>query len=686
MYVCETRSRRILAANNAAVKMYGYSTEELCSMTTFDLRPPEEHERLRAWAAAAHDRTNDFVDAGLWQHVRRDGSIITVQVMNMSGITYEGYAADLALILDVTEAQQRFDALTAYQVALDEAQQLGDLGTVMVDMRKKTCKVTGILARAFGHSELTLDQYFALTPKIIDAEMSAEASRLLDATRRMQPYEDEFRIHLDGLERWIHARRSIIRDDAGQAIGFIGVARDITDRRLEAERLRSLAFRDPETGLLTWSGLMDALPGDPPIGAVLLVKMSWLAAAAERLPETRQSMVQSVARLLGQIAGPKAELVRYARDIFAVILRSRAHMRTAVGLAERIAALFERPVATADQDFIVVPTVGVCTRRGTEHSVSDLAARAEAALKEAETSPNRIAIYCRALEEAHDRRIAIQQHLRHAISGRSVSIAYQPVISLARRTIVGVEALMRWECPGIGAVPPSEFIAAAEETGVILSLGEWILREACAQARRWQLRGLPAIRMAVNVSALQVQQPDFLRVVTAACEATNLKPSHLELEITERVMLQPESCALRNLEALRRLGVRISVDDFGTGYSSLSTLATLPLDTIKLDRTFVETVPDDAFQADMVQSIINIAHRRTLNVVGEGVETPRQAQALLQMGCDEVQGFLFGYPTSAHEVGILLAADQSSTGQHEISTRFPRVLGEGVPALAGAML
>jgi EAL domain-containing protein (putative c-di-GMP-specific phosphodiesterase class I) len=216
---------------------------------------------------------------------------------------------------------------------------------------------------------------------------------------------------------------------------------------------------------------------------------------------------------------------------------------------------------------------------------------------------------------------------------------------------------MRWDCPGIGPVSPVEFIPIAEDSGLILKLGAWILREACAQARRWARLGHP-IRVAVNVSARQVEQREFVRLVASTFEATALDPTLLELELTEGAMMRHDGIARRNIERLRRMGVRIAIDDFGTGYSALSYLNTLPLDRLKIDRSFIAALGGDEFQADVTRSVIALAHRRRLTVVAEGVETAEQARRLVAMGCDEVQGFLFGVPSTVLEVTAMLERER----------------------------
>lgn len=656
MWVAALDTLRFLAVNDAAIAFYGYSREEFLALTLLDIRPAAEHERFLARLATLEGGTDVHASGGIWIHRRRDGREVQVEVRYAHGVSYEGQRALLVMVFDVTDRNTHMKHLRAYQTALHDAQDLGNLGTFILDLDEGVYRLAGMTARAFGRTEAPIAEAAAEVRRVFYNDPQ-EGERLIEALESLTPYDGEFRMDVNGETRWFTGRTSIIRDADGRPTGMIGISCDINDRKLESERLRAIAFTDSVTGLPNRAALLDQANAQPAFGALVLVRLGAVADTSGRLQRIRIEGARQVADTLRKLMPAGSTLLRYNdHDTFGIAIESSERMRRPKALAQRIIAAFERPVRIGEDEFVVNPSVGVGVADGAQASFAELALRAEAALHQAERSDGRIATYTSELARAHDRRAIIERNLRHAILEKRVGVAYQPIVSLGSGRITGAEALMRWDCPGIGAVPPEEFIAIAEESGVILRLGEWILREACAQNRRWQVEGLPAIRIAVNVSARQVQQREFLRLVSSICESTGLSPSHLELELTERVMMHRDGLALRNLIALRRLGAHVSVDDFGTGYSALSYLTELPLDTLKLDRAFVAPIDDDPFQREIAESLVRLAHRRGLTTVGEAVETVGQLDRLRAMGCDEAQGFLLGRPMSADDFAALLGA------------------------------
>ena len=415
----------------------------------------------------------------------------------------------------------------------------------------------------------------------------------------------------------------------------------------ERERLHVLAFRDPLTGLPNRAAMFDPSQSTArDANAILMFRLSWVAGAYELSQEVRAKGGLASVQVLRSVLPDYVEVARYDTVTGALIVRTTKRGRSFLALAKKLVAAFMRPVVYEGEEFLFVPTIGISLAYARPIALAELARQAEAALREAERTRARVVSYTEELEDAHNRRAIIARSLRHAIAQRAVGVVYQPILALPSSRVVAAEALMRWECPGIGAVPPAEFIPIAEEIGAIVPLGEWILTQACAQARRWHRSGLEGIRIAVNVSPRQLEERTFLRRVTQICRATNLSPSDLELEITERVMMERDGLAVQNVAALRRLGVRIAVDDFGTGYSALSYLTSLPLDALKLDRSFVQAITSDSFQRKLVASMIELAHHRNLVVVGEGLESAFEVDSLRQMGCDEGQGYFFAHPLS----------------------------------------
>ncbi|MBI2912884.1 MAG: EAL domain-containing protein, partial [Chloroflexi bacterium] len=272
-----------------------------------------------------------------------------------------------------------------------------------------------------------------------------------------------------------------------------------------------------------------------------------------------------------------------------------------------------------------------------------------------EQGRNNYQLYTPAMNARVLERLALENSLRHALQRDEFVLHYQPQFDVRNGRIVGVEALLRWQHPQRGLVLPGEFIPLAEETGLILPLGEWVLRTACAQHKAWQATGLPPLRVAVNLSARQFLQSNLVQVVVRTLNESGLDPRYLELEITESVASQNADFAILVLRELRDMGVRISVDDFGAGYSSLSYLKDFPIHTLKIDRSFVRDLTTDPNDAAIASAIIALAHSLGLNVVAEGVETEEQLAFLKERQCDEFQGYLLARPMPAETLQKMLA-------------------------------
>lgn len=657
MYVYDIATYRFLHVNAAAVETYGYSPADFAAMTLFDIRPAEDRERLATWLDefAAHDA---LLPTAGWRHVRKDGSTIVVDTANSRTFSFEGRDARLVIAVDVTERNATIDDLRTTQAALETAHDVGGLGSFSLDLRTKTFRMSGATKRAFGGSELTLEEAPPVLARVVPDPDAIV--RYLDSLERVAPIDVEHPFLLDGDVHWSHTRTHVVRDAHGEATHIVGVMTDITERRRHTERLTTLAYTDPATGLPNRAALLERADPCAPGTTMTLVVFQGVGGVSLGSHDTRgdAANAQAITGVLRRAARSGATIARYSDDTWAVTAPCSGRTRSALPLAKRIMTAFDAPIVVGDDEIVVIPTIGVASAREKPCAVADLARRAETALKAARSDERRIAEYSLEIERAHDRRAQLERHLRHAIAERRIDVAYQPIVSLKSGRIVGAEALMRWDCPGFGPIAPSEFIGMAEESGMILRLGEWILREACAQNRRWQIAGGGRLRIAVNVSARQLQQREFVRLVGSICETTGLAPSDLELEVTESTMMHRDGLAIRNLEALRRLGVRVSIDDFGTGYSSLSYLKALPVDALKIDRSFVAPIADDPFQAEVAQTVVTLAHRRGLAVIGEGVETLEQVTRLRAMACDEAQGFLFGMPMNAEEFRARLERDR----------------------------
>jgi diguanylate cyclase len=279
-------------------------------------------------------------------------------------------------------------------------------------------------------------------------------------------------------------------------------------------------------------------------------------------------------------------------------------------------------------------------------------------LKRAKTTGDRHLFYTRHLTEHGSEKLALESKLRRALENEEFVLHYQPKVDLETRRMTGVEALIRWQDPATGLVPPAQFIPLMEETGLIANVGTWVLQQACQDRSRWLERGFNAPRVAVNVSTLQLRRNDFVRIVKNVLRVAGSEAG-IDIEVTESLIMQDVTDNIAKLEAIRDLGVRIAIDDFGTGYSSLGYLAKLPVETLKIDRSFIVSMLDDPSAMTLVSTIISLAHALRLEVVAEGVESEEQAKILRLVRCDQMQGYLISKPLSFADMSTYLARSRS---------------------------
>jgi diguanylate cyclase (GGDEF)-like protein len=364
-------------------------------------------------------------------------------------------------------------------------------------------------------------------------------------------------------------------------------------------------------------------------------------------------------------------LARWGGDEFVVILEDVALESDAQQVAEKILNRFAMPLQVDGRECFVTLSIGMACFPGIDCDLDALLKHADIAMMRAKDwGDNMVQLYSADSSLPPSERLALKNGLREALAGDQLFLEYQPQIDLASGTMVGVEALIRWQHPRHGRIEPSRFIALAEETGMIVPIGEWVIRTACAQSRAWCAAGLPELKIAVNLSARQMRQPDLIARVLSIIDDTGIAPNCLELEITEGILIENLELNQLAMTRLRAAGLQISIDDFGTGYSSLNYLSELPADILKLDGSFVRRLGqagEPGRSYTIVESIIAMAHRLNLHVVAESVETPEQLADLLRMGCDQAQGYYFNRPLHPDKIATLLARDAARAPSDRIA-------------------
>ena len=448
---------------------------------------------------------------------------------------------------------------------------------------------------------------------------------------------------------------------AGAAARHVAVFSDISLQKAQAARIEYLAHHDPLTGLLNRSALGNCVDEaiararrEGGLMALLLVDLDNFKTINDSLGHLAgdRLLCDVARRLLGQV-GERGRLIRQGGDEFVFVLSGLSDAAQAAGLAETLLRLFDQPFALDGHELHTSLSIGISLFPVDGETPEILLRHADAAMYHAKAGGrNTYRFFAPPMSAAASHRLQLESELWQALAANQLLLHYQPQVDLPSGRIVGVEALVRWHHPVRGMIAPSDFIPVAEESGLIIPLGLWVLHTACRQAREWLDQGLDMGEMAVNISAHQFRQSDFVASVRRALSDTGLPAGCLELEITETAVMHSADSSVSTLAELKAMGVKLAIDDFGTGYSSLAYLRRFPIDRLKIDRAFVADLASDPDAASLVASIIALGRSLGLRLVAEGVETPEQADFLREMACERVQGFHFYRPVAADQVGL----------------------------------
>lgn len=438
---------------------------------------------------------------------------------------------------------------------------------------------------------------------------------------------------------------------------------DITERKSYEARLAYQANYDSLTGLPNRTLLQDRLHQaiaharrNQQGVAVLFLDLDRFKMINDSLGHhIGDKLLQAVARRLSTTVREGDTVARLGGDEFVLLLEALSDELTVAGIAHKIMQVLKAPFSMEGHDFFVNSSIGICLFPQDGDEVHHLLKNADMALHQAkEHGRGMVRFYAQTMHTRAVQRLTLSNDLRHALANDALELHYQPIVCLQSGQITGAEVLLRWHHPGLGLIAPHDFIQLAEESGQIVPIGEWVLATACAQLRAWQSAGLRLPRLSLNLSTRQFIQRSLPRQVQAIIEASGLAPKHVELEITESLLMQDVAVAVEILSSFQAMGVRIAVDDFGTGYSSLAYLKRFPLNRLKIDQSFIRNITTDANDAAIVQSVIALAHSLGLRVTAEGVETEEQLTFLRAKGCDEFQGYYFSSPLPAKQIQDLL--------------------------------
>lgn len=630
---------------------------------------PARQGAPRALLMAIHRRATEPAPAVLARDFRclnRHGTPMHLR-LSAAQVELDGQPADVVTVQDISELTHASGMAERRAQLLATTEELGLIGSSDYDVATGEVTQSDGMFRIFGESPGTgvVDGEWLM--RRIPAREEAVVRAILTHVRPGEPSEFEHRIvRADGAQRTVLHRVQAFGDEQGRITRVVGILQDVTAQRQAEQRLQTLSQSDEVTSLHNRTALLDRLDAlvrqalrEEGRGALLLLQITQWKLVTETLGYAGGDLLlKAVAERLQAACGGEELLAHLGSGEYAVLCYgpSCESLPEPAALAGQVLKALAQPFHINGVEVVVGGAIGLnLFGPGLAHP-DTLLRQAQSAMQHAR-GHSEDGAFCVYSPETHLQgatRLAMEADLRRALQRQEFLLHYQPQVDLVTGHICGVEALLRWNAPGKGLVPPLDFIPLAEETGLIVPIGEWVLRAACEQALAWQQAGLPPLRMAVNLSVRQLQQPDIAHRIRAVLNETGLSPHSLGLEITESMLIGESAHGVNVLRSLKSLGVEISLDDFGTGYSNLSYLRKLPIDVVKVDRSFVHDVGAAPTDVSMTRAVIGMAHSLHKKVLAEGVETEAQMALLAALRCDQVQGYFFSRPLPADGVARLL--------------------------------
>lgn len=585
-----------------------------------------------------------------------------------------GFAPDEALLRQLAEVaanligrQRRLEALAASERHLVAAQRISHVGSYDFELATNTNVWSDELYRIYGREPQSFNaSYEKFMEMLYPVDREHVAAIHQHSLKTLEPYEMEERIVWpNGQVRTLASWGEVVTDDDGNPTRMVGICWDISARREIEAQLVQQALHDHLTGLPNRALLTDrltqmvaALQRDPGTLAVLFIDVDRFKIINDSLGhEAGDEVLVALSRRLVTATRPEDTVARFGADEFVVLCPGVDGLEEALDIASRLQEAVAHPMAVRGSEIVMSISTGVHTATSASARPSALLRDADAAMYRAKRDGRaRTVVFDEAMRTEAIGRFDTEMELRRAIALDQLDVHYQVLVDIATGTVTGFEALARWHHPTRGPVPPTEFIAIAEETGLIVSLGAWVLDRACRQLSQWQHQHPDRhdLVMSVNLSGVQLRQPDLLDQVAAVLESTSIDPNNLTLEITESILMNDPVETLSVLRGLKQLGLKLSVDDFGTGYSSLAYLKRFPVDALKIDRTFVDGLGIDPDDSAIVAAVLALASSLGLTCIAEGIETQAQLSALAGLGCQKAQGFLLGRPAPAADLAPIL--------------------------------
>ena len=662
----------VLYQSPSIKELLGYGPDELLGKQALGYVHPEDaravrgvlYDAIKARGESALVEYRFRHKDGSWRYLETAGSLLT------SG---EGPVSVLLNSRDVTGRRKTEEELRMLQRAVNSSFN----GVLIIDATEGAGGPIIYVNRGFERiTGYPAEEVLGRDPSFLQAGDFDQPAldELRHAVRENREWRGEFRSYRkDGSLFWQEHSVAPVRDATGRVVNHVGVINDITDRKHLEDRLAYQAFHDGLTGLANRALFMDRLghaleraERDGERVAVVFVDLDNFKVVNDSLGhETGDELLVEVAGRIASSLGPGDTAARLGGDEFAVLLENLPGVGEAGVVSDRISEALKAPISVGGRDLYATASIGIAFgpgKGGHVQRAEDLLRDADVAMYEAKRrGKNRYQVFEAGMRLRITERLGLENDLRRALTRDEFQLYYQPKIDLRNGKVSGVEALVRWDRPGAGITNPSEFVPLAEETGLVVPLGSWVLKEACRQAEEW-MRGLgddalEPFTVWVNLSARQFAEPGLVMEVSEILRESGLGPENLGLEVTESALMEHGPGTLSALHGLKALGVKLALDDFGTGYSSLSYLKRLPVDALKIDRSFVASLGRNPEDEVLVSAMIDLAQALGLRVVAEGVELPEQLDRLARMNCDFAQGFHLARPLPVEVASTFLRSN-----------------------------
>ncbi len=649
-----TTDGRFITANTTLARMLGFdSVEELLQRSLADdiyYDPAQRDELIRKYEPLGYASDCEL------QWRRKDGSPIWIQLNAHAIKAGKGTLYFEGFVYDITERKHAEGMLRSQSAAMTASMD----GIGIVNEELQFTYLNDSLAKLYGFPSPHHMQHVTLFELYVEADVERFKNIILPAVRQRGRWRGE----VTGRRRdgtMFPQEISLTAIDAG---GVVLVLRDVTERTYAEEQIKHLAYHDALTGLPNRLLFKDRLAvalshaqREHARLAVLFLDLDRFKVINDSLGHNiGDRLLQAVAERVQQCVRESDTLARLGGDEFTLIIPNLMRSEDAVPVAHKILEAVRQPFTIEEREFFISTSIGISFFPEDGMDAESLIKNADTAMYQAkEQGRDNYQLFNAYINARALQRIALEHGLRRALLDGQLRVHYQPIFDLRAGRIVGMEALLRWTHPEMGPISPSMFIPLAESTGLMMPIGDWVLRTACKQAKTWHDAGHKSLSLAVNLSMTQLQQPDLVARVKEVLDETGLPPRLLELEITESSAMQSPEASIRTLYELKKIGIRISLDDFGTGHSSLSYLKRFPIDTLKIDQSFVRDINTDPDTAAIVTAIIAMAHSLRLKVIAEGVEHTEQANFLRHYACDQMQGYLIKAPVDAEAFFELIA-------------------------------